>query len=188
MTKLAPSPAFAAASFLLLSLLWGATHARAQIVSAGRMTSTTARDTTAKRALTNAPRIPVRRIAAPRRSDSAENSRVRFTSDSALDDYSAWRDGERFYVLVPHAEASFAPELFDGSLYANARVERQDEGLLISFRVPAGVAARVSQNFNRLDVIFTSQESQPQQKPNVVAPSPTPSANASPSGNASQSG
>ncbi|MCA1593914.1 MAG: hypothetical protein LC754_14940 [Acidobacteria bacterium] len=154
-----PAPPSATAFFLWLVLSLSAGTSVLGQAATGRQPSPTW-DAANHRALSNAPRMPLKRIAAPRAGDSAEGSRVRLTSDAALDDYSAHRAGDRFYVRIPHAEAAYTPTPFSGSLFSDARVEQRGDDLLLSFRLSPGVAAHVVQNFNHLDVVFTPQDQQ----------------------------
>ncbi|HEY0080295.1 MAG TPA: DUF5916 domain-containing protein [Pyrinomonadaceae bacterium] len=108
-----------------------------------------------------APAAPAKRLVPLRTNETAAGSRVVVASDAPLDDYAAYREGERFYVLIPRAEALFSPDNLEGRGFADARIERRGADVLLSFRLQPGASARVAQKFNRLDVIFTAQP-QPQ--------------------------
>lgn len=104
-----------------------------------------------------APASPLSRIAAPRLLDAPDGARVTIASDTPLDDYTSRLDGNDFYVLIPHAVASFSEMQFAGHGFTNAGVEQRDESVVLSFRLQPGASVRVSRGFNRLDVIFKTQ-------------------------------
>ena len=88
--------------------------------------------------------------------EAAEGSRVTIVSDSALNDYEAFRRGDCFYVKVPQADfASQLPQLRANG-FDDVHVQKQGDGLIVSFKLQPGASARVDQHANRLDVIFTS--------------------------------
>ncbi|MEK6281635.1 MAG: hypothetical protein AABN95_14870 [Acidobacteriota bacterium] len=97
-----------------------------------------------------------KRITALQVGQTAEGSRVSVFSDSALYDYEAFRRGDRFYVKLPLAEFAAAQPNFRGDGFEDVQVQRVGESLLISFKLNAGVMARVDQHSNRLDVIFST--------------------------------
>ncbi len=136
-----------ACSLALLLLLAASTHVVAQ-------TALLANDVAAARPpmATGAP--PLKHLAPLRSSDLPEGARVRVTSDAPLGDYKAFRQGKSFYVLIPHASAGLTPGDLQGRGFTHTRIERQGDGILLSFALEEGATARVSQNFNRLDVIF----------------------------------
>lgn len=110
------------------------------------------------RALNSRPRL--KRVAPLRASDTPEGTRVTVTSDAPLSDYSAYRRGADFCVRIPQAEADAAPQTLSGRGLSSTRIEAVEGDLLLTFRLEPGATARVSQNFNRLDVIFTSAPAQ----------------------------
>ena len=52
----------------------------------------------------NARRERTKRVTPLKTSDSQQGSRVTITSDGELNDYSAYRSGDRFIVVIPQAE------------------------------------------------------------------------------------
>ncbi|MFL6334450.1 MAG: DUF5916 domain-containing protein [Pyrinomonadaceae bacterium] len=94
-------------------------------------------------------------------SETAEGSRVRLTSDAALEGYRTYTEGGRFFVLVPEADASV---LASGGTEARGftRVEAGQRGddALIAFTLVPNVAPRVRASFNRLDILFVAQTGQ----------------------------
>ncbi len=122
--------------------------------------------------------LPLRRVVL-RGVIVADGSRVTITSDAPLDDYAAYRDGNRYYVRVPHATASPAVNFSNGKGYSDARVEQRVDDLLVSFKIEPGTAARVAQKFNRLDVIFAAQDQQ-SGNGNAITPPAKPASDSNP--------
>jgi hypothetical protein len=102
-----------------------------------------------------------RRVTALQLGGAAEGSRVTIVSDSALSDYEAFRRGDRFYVKIPLADfASALPRLrADG--FEDVQVQKVGDGLVVSFKLQPGAAARVDQHGNRLDVVFSAANRNP---------------------------
>ncbi|HYJ46243.1 MAG TPA: carbohydrate binding family 9 domain-containing protein, partial [Pyrinomonadaceae bacterium] len=96
-----------------------------------------------------------RHLASFRSSETSEGTRVTITSDSALDDYTAYRSADRFHVLIPQAELSAAMNSLRGRGFTDIQAERRGQDLDLSFALRPGATASVSQKFNRLDVTFT---------------------------------
>lgn len=103
------------------------------------------------------PASPLSRIAAPRLLDAPGGARVTIASDTPLDDYTSRLNGNNFYVLIPHAVASFTEVQFAGHGFTSSAVEQRDDSVILSFRLQTGASVRVSRGFNRLDVIFKTQ-------------------------------
>ncbi len=99
-------------------------------------------------------------IAAPRSSDTAEGSRVLIVADAALDDYSAYRDGDRFVVLIPAAKAPAVREGLSSRGVAGMRAEARGDGVAISIQLQPGASARAVQKFNRLEVLVNAPSSE----------------------------
>ena len=93
-------------------------------------------------------------VATLRSSDSAEGSRVALSSDQSLNDYEAYRRGDRFYVKIPAADVPRA-EAVRGRGFADVKTQRSGDSTLLSFRLQPGATARVEQRSNRLEVVFT---------------------------------
>ena len=119
-----------ALAFLLLGLL-AATSSRAQSEKQKRVTSVALGTAT-------------------------EGSRVTVLSDSALNDYEAYRRGARFYVKIPAADFGADVPNLSGAGFEDVRVQKAAGGSIISFRLQPGTAARVAQRSNRLDVVFST--------------------------------
>src|SRR5258706_191175 len=93
-------------------------------------------------------------VATLRSSDSSEGSRVALSSDQSLNDYEAYRRGDRFYIKIPASDVPRA-EALRGRGFADVKVQRSGDSTIISFRLPPGASARVEQRSNRLEVVFT---------------------------------
>jgi hypothetical protein len=111
-----------------------------------------------------------KRLVPVRVTDTAEGSRVTLASDASLDDYSAYLEGGRFYVLIPKADPSASSGEIKGRGFNAARVERRTGDVLLSFELQPGATPRVSQKFNRLEINFNAQDAAAQQ---VAAPAAT---------------
>lgn len=99
---------------------------------------------------------PQRRVTALQLGDAAEGARVTIVSDSALNDYEAFRRGDRFYVKIPLADFAAASPNFRGNGFEDVRVQKVGDSVIVSFKLQPGATARVDQRSNRLDVIFSS--------------------------------
>ena len=84
--------------------------------------------------------------------DSSEGSRVAITSDQSLNDYEAYRRGDRFYVKIPAADVPRA-EAARGRGFADVKSQRTGDSTLLSFRLQPGATAHVEQRGNKLDVV-----------------------------------
>lgn len=97
-----------------------------------------------------------RRVTSVRAVDAPAGSKVTVVSDSALNDYEAYRRGDRFYVKVPQAGLAATQPQLRGNGFDDVEVQKSGDALVFSFRLKPGTAARVSQRMNRLDVIFST--------------------------------
>ncbi|HVF51485.1 MAG TPA: DUF5916 domain-containing protein [Pyrinomonadaceae bacterium] len=102
-------------------------------------------------------RAQPRRLVPLRTSDTAAGSRVVISSDTPIDDYAAYRNGNRFFLLIPRAEAADLQSQLAGRGFTLAQVETKGEDVLLTFTLDEGATARVNQKFNRLEVLFTMQ-------------------------------
>ncbi len=118
-----------------------------------------------------------KRITSVQFGELAEGSRISVFSDSALNDYEAFRRGDRFYVRIPLADFTAAQPNFRGDGFDDVQIQRVGDGILISFKLLLGASARVDQRFNRLDVIFSaSNKALRNSSPNSTPTRPTSSA------------
>jgi hypothetical protein len=104
------------------------------------------------------PKPQHRRIISARRSDTPEGSRFTLTSDSPLDDYSSYVEGERFFVNIPQATLIGERKELNGHGFADMRIEQSDKDVLLSFRLRQGATVNISRSFNRLDILFLTNE------------------------------
>jgi hypothetical protein len=108
---------------------------------------------------TEKPRLATaeKRLLTPLRvSDTADGSRVTITSNQELMDYTAYRSGDRFIVVIPNTEMSSLRQVLAGRGFIGTELSRRGKDVIISFRLQPGSTARVNQRFNRLDVQFTA--------------------------------
>src|SRR2546428_5424888 len=89
-----------------------------------------------------------------RASDSPDGSRVALSSDQSLNDYEAYRRGDRFYVRIPQSEVPRA-EAVRGRGFADVKAQKTGDSTVVSFRLQPGATAHVEQRGNKLDVVFT---------------------------------
>ena len=112
-----------------------------------------------------------KRVISVRLGSANEGSRVTVVSDSVLNDYEAYRRGDRFYVKIPAADFTSGVPNLRGAGFEDVKVEKAADGSIISFRLQPGTAARVDQRSNRLDVVFSTlgrSESSGETTPNVT--------------------
>ena len=131
----------------------------------------------AANAMASASRPQPRRLATIRSTEAPEGSRVIVASDATLSDYQAYAEGGRFYVLIPYAVEPKAQNELRGRGFTDVEIGRRGEDVLLSFGLEAGTQARVSQRFNRLEVLFAAasqQEGAAQVSTASAAPTPTP--------------
>ncbi len=100
-----------------------------------------------------------RHVTAIQLGGAAEGSRVTVVSDSALNDYEAFRRGDRFYVRIPLAEFTAGPPHFRGDGFEDVQVQKVGDSVVVSFKLQPGATARVDLHSNRLEVIFSSPNS-----------------------------
>src|ERR1043166_6151916 len=78
-------------------------------------------------------------IATLRSSDSSEGSRVATSSDQSLNNYEAYRRGDRFYVKIPAADVPRA-EAVRGRGFADVKAQRSGDSTIVSFRLQPGAS------------------------------------------------
>ena len=93
-------------------------------------------------------------IATVHSSDSTEGSRVAITSDQSLNDYEAYRRGDRFYVKIPAADVGRA-EAVRGRGFVDVKAQKSGDNTILSFRLQPGATAHVEQRANKLDVVVS---------------------------------
>jgi hypothetical protein len=114
-------------------------------------------DSNSNAATTATPPKPQKKNLAPLRgSDSPAGGRATITSDAPLNDYEAYRSGNRYYVVIPQANAPSAAGGLRGRGYDDVQVHKRGNDAVLSFRLKPGTTAHVNQKFNRLEVVFNS--------------------------------
>lgn len=91
--------------------------------------------------------------------ETQQGTRQTIKSDNPLNDYEAYRSGDRFYVVLPKADANSVGRGAKGRGFSDMRVQQRGDDVVLSYRVNPGAKPRVEQKFNRLDVIFDVPES-----------------------------
>lgn len=109
-----------------------------------------------------------------RNEDEPDGSRVTITYNEPLSDYSAYREGDRFVVVIPKADAPRVRQNMRGRGFDGVQVSKRGDDTVLSFRIQPGVGARVAQQFNKLEVVFST----PQQS--ASNPAQTSSSSSSP--------
>src|SRR5215204_749242 len=112
------------------------------------------RAATARQANQNTRGEQSKRVIVGRGSESRQGSRVTITADDSLKDYSAYRSGDRFYVVLPKSAAGAGARGGSGRGYSDMQVQQRGDSVVLSYRVQPGAKPRVEQKFNRLDVVF----------------------------------
>ncbi|HEX6624220.1 MAG TPA: hypothetical protein VF064_10940, partial [Pyrinomonadaceae bacterium] len=103
-----------------------------------------------------------KRVFVVRGSDSGAGSRQTIKSDNPLNDYSAYRSGDRFNVVIPNADANAMGKGGAGRGYTDMQVQQRGNDVVLSYKLEPGAKPRVEQKFNRLDVVFETPEGGPQ--------------------------
>lgn len=97
-----------------------------------------------------------KRITSLQIGEANEGARVTIVSDSLLNDYEAFRRGDRFYVRIPMADFTAGKPGFRGDGFEDVQVQKVGDSVVVSFKLQPGASARVDQHSNRLDVIFAA--------------------------------
>jgi hypothetical protein len=126
--------------------------------SAQALKPDSAPDIAAPAALAASHRTERKRLIMLRRHETQEGARLTLTSDAPLGDYRSFAEGERVCVMIPHAGFVSARGEGNGRGFADMRIEQRDENVMLCFRLQQGATVGVNQNFNRLDVVFMTNE------------------------------
>jgi hypothetical protein len=87
--------------------------------------------------------------------DTLEGARATTTTaNSDLKDYSAYRSGDIFIVVIPDAEMSGSLNSLEGRGFTGVQFDRRGNDMILSFRLQQGWSAKVNQKFNELNVDF----------------------------------
>lgn len=104
-----------------------------------------------------------------RSGETARGSRMTVTADDSFKDYSAYRSGDRFYVVLPKSAAGGGVRGGSGKGYSDMQVQQRGDSVVLSFRVQPGAKPRVQQQFNRLEVVLDVPEGAGQQQQQAAA-------------------
>ncbi|HEX8922703.1 MAG TPA: hypothetical protein VF766_14605 [Pyrinomonadaceae bacterium] len=113
---------------------------------------------TTPEAVSSSKGLAVRRIVTLRRNEMPEGARFTLMADAPLGDYKAFADGERVCIMIPQAAFISARKDETGRGFADMRIDERDENVMLSFSLQQGATVNVKQNFNRLDVLFMTNE------------------------------
>jgi hypothetical protein len=97
-----------------------------------------------------------RQISSLHSQNMANGSRVTLTFNQAVSDYGAYRNGDKFTLLIPDVELALSEISVKGTGFSNSKVQVRGANLAISFQLDPNVAAGVTQTGNNLEVIFTN--------------------------------
>jgi hypothetical protein len=148
----------AALSVLVLSVLVFMTGIEASAQVRRKRTATATKTQQQGAANTSTPQAkPQQKKITPLRStDTADGSRITIRADAPLNDYSAYRSGDRYYVVIPEASAPAAQGGMKGRGFEDVQVQKRGGDTVLSFKLQPGTNARVSQKFDKLDVELTT--------------------------------
>lgn len=149
----APALTFLNTTIFVAIILFAATSAEARL-----NVRSFSQTVSASHALSSLSKPQKKRLVAMRRTDTPDGSRFTFTSDSSLDDYSSYVEGTRFFVRVPQAILINVRSNLNGRGFADMRIEQSGDDVILSFRLQQGATVAVNQNFNRLEIIFLTNE------------------------------
>jgi hypothetical protein len=113
-------------------------------------------NTNSNSATATPPQPTKKSLTALRGSETPEGGRATITSDAPLNDYEAYRSGNRYYVVIPQASAPSVPGNMRGRGFDDVQVHKRGNDTVLSFRLKPGATAHVNQKFNKLDVVFNS--------------------------------
>src|SRR4051794_23065007 len=90
------------------------------------------------------------------RSETTAGSIVTITADAPLADYASYRSEDRFFIVIRSADVARIESGLNGRGFEDTQVQKRGNDAILSFRLERGVAARVIQKFNKLEVLFSS--------------------------------
>ncbi|MGH9942260.1 MAG: hypothetical protein ACRD9R_07880, partial [Pyrinomonadaceae bacterium] len=104
-----------------------------------------------------APKRNSRRLKGVTSKSTPRGTNVTITGEGgALKDYMSYRSGDRFFVVVPRAEADALGGDLSGRGFEDAKVERRGQDAVLSFKLRPGASARVASRGDRLEVQFNA--------------------------------
>jgi HAE1 family hydrophobic/amphiphilic exporter-1 len=120
-----------------------------------------------------------RTITLLRGSETPAGSVVTITADASLADYASYRSEDRFFVVIRSAEVARVEGNLNGRGFDDAQFQKRENDAVVSFRLKPGTTARVTQKFNRLEILFSTggepvEAADPEPKPAPTPPSTSP--------------
>jgi hypothetical protein len=88
-----------------------------------------------------------------RRKETGRGPIITLTSDASLNDYISYVEGDRFFVRIPQASLASPRSSLGDHGATDMLVEEGHEDVVISVKILQGSTVRVSQSFNRLELI-----------------------------------
>ena len=104
---------------------------------------------------TNTAGTESRHISSIRSQSTPNGSRVIVTFTGALTDYGAYRNGDKFTVILPQTDLALTEINVKGAGFTNSKVESRGANLALSFQLETSVNPSVNQVENRLEVSFS---------------------------------
>lgn len=142
---------------LLLFLFIASADAQAQAFSFPVLKIQTQQQPVRQRAARPARAQKKRGLSPLQNNEAEEGSRVTITYNEPLSDYSAYRRGDQFVIVIPKSDAPRIRSGLRGRGFEGVQVEKRGDDTVLSFRIQPGTKARVDQQHNRLEVIFSKQ-------------------------------
>src|SRR5580765_6923247 len=84
-----------------------------------------------------------RHVVSMKLADGRGGSRVTVVADLNLNDYEAYRRGDRFFLKLPASEFASARPNFRGNGFDDIQIQRTGESVFISFKLQQEATARV---------------------------------------------
>ncbi|HKS30494.1 MAG TPA: TolC family protein [Pyrinomonadaceae bacterium] len=115
-----------------------------------------------------------RTITLLRGADTSTGSIITITSDAPQMDYASYRSEDRFFVVVRSADVARVEANLNGPGFDDAQLQKREGDAVISFRLKPGTTAKVTQKFNRLEVLFYADGETAASADASAKPAPTP--------------
>jgi TonB family protein len=91
--------------------------------------------------------------------DTASGSQINLRGNSQLNDYTAYRSGDYYYLTIPNASTASAVSGLRGRGFEDVKAQKHGNDFVLSFKLQPGASARVSQSFSNLDIEITASQS-----------------------------
>jgi hypothetical protein len=92
-----------------------------------------------------------------RRRETPSGPHFILTSDTTLDDYRSYVEGDRLFVHIPQAALANPQGELAGHGFGEMRVEERDTDVVLSVKVLQNATVMINQKFNRVEIIFHIQ-------------------------------